>query len=60
MMCSVIGSVVISLGFYGVLWGKFDEEKQIEDNNTGSLESSSHVPFLAEAGDTENSLVVKG
>ncbi|KAL5725241.1 hypothetical protein ACHQM5_008405 [Ranunculus cassubicifolius] len=40
---SVIGSIVISIGFYAVMWGKSEEEKSIE---LSSSESSSQVPLL--------------
>ncbi|KAF5186409.1 Wat1-related protein, partial [Thalictrum thalictroides] len=32
-MGSVLGSIVISLGFYGVIWGKSKEEKVFEDKS---------------------------
>ncbi|KAF6159880.1 hypothetical protein GIB67_032964 [Kingdonia uniflora] len=44
---SVVGSIVIALGFYAVMWGKAKEEKMNEDNEFCSLESSTqNVPLL--------------
>ncbi|PIA40427.1 hypothetical protein AQUCO_02500254v1 [Aquilegia coerulea] len=45
-MGSVLGSIVISLGFYGVIWGKSKEDKVFEDTNTSSLESSPYEHLL--------------
>lgn len=40
--CSLIGAVIIVIGFYAVLWGNSREENKIEN-----LESSSHnAPLL--------------
>lgn len=45
---SVIGSVVLSIGFYAVLWGNFKEERTIEDTDTHSRSlESSHEPLLS-------------
>lgn len=49
--CSVVGAIIISIGFYAVLWGKAKEaeEKEMgEDCDFGSLGSSSHgkTPLL--------------
>ncbi|XP_041012751.1 WAT1-related protein At3g28050-like [Juglans microcarpa x Juglans regia] len=44
---SVIGAVVIALGFYAVIWGQAQEDKTIENRGICSLESSSpNVPLL--------------
>ncbi|KAF5190629.1 Wat1-related protein, partial [Thalictrum thalictroides] len=43
---SVIGSIVISIGFYAVIWGKSTEEKVIEDIDITSFKSSPHAPLL--------------
>ncbi|KAF5190870.1 Wat1-related protein, partial [Thalictrum thalictroides] len=43
---SVLGSIVISLDFYGVIWGKSKEEKVFEDKSISSLESSPYEPLL--------------
>lgn len=40
--CSIIGGAIISIGFYGVIWGKAKEEKGgVESNFEGSESSSS-------------------
>ncbi|KAL0554893.1 hypothetical protein IC582_008823 [Cucumis melo] len=43
---SIIGAIIISIGFYGILWGKAKEEdlKGLED--VCGLESSSKAPLL--------------
>jgi len=43
--CSIIGAIIISIGLYGVLWGKATEE--IEED-VGSLQSPSteNAPLL--------------
>ena len=47
---SLIGAIVIAMGFYAVTWGKSkEEEKTIEGSGRvdGSLASSSHkIPLL--------------
>ncbi|XP_037495594.1 WAT1-related protein At3g28050 isoform X2 [Jatropha curcas] len=45
---SVIGGIIIALGFYTVIWGKSQEEKMDEeDKGNPNLESSSHkIPLL--------------
>ncbi|KAM3761513.1 hypothetical protein ACB098_01G273700 [Castanea mollissima] len=48
---SVVGAIIISIGFYAVLWGKAkeaEEEEMSEDCDFGSLGSSSHgkTPLL--------------
>ncbi|KAJ9172071.1 hypothetical protein P3X46_015358 [Hevea brasiliensis] len=44
---SVIGAVIIALGFYAVVWGKSQEERTVEDKEKCSFESSSpKVPLL--------------
>ncbi|PIA40428.1 hypothetical protein AQUCO_02500255v1 [Aquilegia coerulea] len=48
---SVIGSIVISTGFYAVIWGKSTEEKVIEDIDITSSESSPHAPLLVNNDD---------
>jgi hypothetical protein len=37
-LCSIIGATIISIGLYGVLWGKATEELE---EDVGSLESPS-------------------
>eukprot|EP00257_Ricinus_communis_P022480 XP_015582215.1 WAT1-related protein At3g28050 isoform X1 [Ricinus communis] len=37
---SVIGGIIIALGFYSVLWGKAQEEKMGKDERNSSFESS--------------------
>ncbi|CAL5398809.1 unnamed protein product [Camellia sinensis] len=45
---SVIGAVIIVVGFYAVVWGKAKEEKTVEDSKIIGVESSSStkVPLL--------------
>ncbi|KDP21320.1 hypothetical protein JCGZ_21791 [Jatropha curcas] len=45
---SVIGGIIIALGFYTVIWGKSQEEKMDEeDKGNPNLDSSSHkIPLL--------------
>ncbi|XP_037495623.1 WAT1-related protein At5g40210 [Jatropha curcas] len=45
---SVIGGIIIALGFYTVIWGKSQEEKMNEEGKGNpNLESSSHkIPLL--------------
>ncbi|XP_057996137.1 WAT1-related protein At3g28050 isoform X4 [Hevea brasiliensis] len=44
---SMIGAVIIALGFYAVVWGKSQEERMVEDKEKCCLESSSpKVPLL--------------
>ena len=44
--CSLIGAVIIVIGFYAVLWGKSIEENKIV-KGVENLESSCHnVPLL--------------
>ena len=48
--CSVVGAVVISVGFYVVMWGKANEEMGEEFGVVNSLESPSTLkaPLLGE------------
>ncbi|KAF8399294.1 hypothetical protein HHK36_015159 [Tetracentron sinense] len=44
---SVVGAIIISIGFYAVMWGKTKEDEIGENSGPGSLESSSQkVPLL--------------
>jgi hypothetical protein len=45
VLCSIIGATIISIGLYGVLWGKATEELQ---EDVGILESPSteNAPLL--------------
>ncbi|XP_022150067.1 WAT1-related protein At4g15540-like [Momordica charantia] len=43
---SIIGAIIISVGFYGILWGKAKEEELKELEHVGTLESSSKAPLL--------------
>lgn len=45
-MCSIIGAIIISIGFYGILWGKAKEEELKELDGVCGLESSSKAPLL--------------
>ncbi|KAI3412309.1 WAT1-related protein, partial [Psidium guajava] len=46
---SVIGGVIIAIGFYAVIWGKAEEEKAVRESRIFSFESSSpKVPLLNE------------
>lgn len=45
--CSVAGAVILSFGFYAVIWGKAKEELNEDfDIATGSLPSNSKTPLL--------------
>lgn len=46
-LCSIIGAVILAVGFYICMWGRVKEEAA-EDFSNGSLESGSaeHVPLL--------------
>ncbi|KAF5203597.1 Wat1-related protein [Thalictrum thalictroides] len=46
---SVIGAIVIALGFYGVMWGKAKEEKMIETNEViySANSSTQRMPLLS-------------
>ncbi|XP_030449687.1 WAT1-related protein At5g40240-like [Syzygium oleosum] len=45
---SVIGGVIIAIGFYAVIWGKAQEEKAVQESGSFSFESSSpKVPLLS-------------
>lgn len=37
----MIGSLIIALGFYTVMWGQIKEKKMAMDDGVGSLESAS-------------------
>ncbi|KAE8651244.1 WAT1-related protein At5g40240-like [Cucumis sativus] len=43
---SIIGAIIISIGFYGILWGKAKEEELKGLENVCGLESSSKAPLL--------------
>ncbi|KAA8529536.1 hypothetical protein F0562_033665 [Nyssa sinensis] len=44
---SVIGAVIVTLGFYSVMWGKFKEKKIVGDSEICGFDSSSNkVPLL--------------
>ncbi|XP_056165602.1 WAT1-related protein At5g40240-like [Syzygium oleosum] len=57
---SLIGAIVIAMGFYALMWGKSkEEEKTIEGSGTvdGSLASSSHkIPLLQNKASKSSSL----
>lgn len=44
----VLGAIIISAGFYVVMWGKAKEEDMVEDSGVCSVESPSpeNVPLL--------------
>ena len=47
IFCSVVGAVIIAIGFYTVTWGKAKEEKILQGIQPHGMESSSHnVPLL--------------
>lgn len=50
LQCSVIGSVIISIGFYAVIWGKAKEETTKDEtdftSSIGGSSSDSKVPLL--------------
>ncbi|XP_031265025.1 WAT1-related protein At5g40230-like isoform X2 [Pistacia vera] len=43
---SVVGGVIICVGFYGVLWGKASEGKNEEDSSIVAIDSKSKTPLL--------------
>ncbi|XP_059656021.1 WAT1-related protein At3g28050-like [Cornus florida] len=48
---SVIGAVIIALGFYSVMWGKTEEEKIVEDNSLCDIDAcTDKVPLLQTKG----------
>lgn len=49
--CSVIGAVVICVGFYAVIWGKANEEEINDDND--SRDSKTPLLQSQKTGDTE-------
>jgi len=46
--CSVIGAIVLVSGFYGVLWGKSQEEKLEDETRIYRIEpcSTEKMPLL--------------
>ncbi|KAK3018282.1 hypothetical protein RJ639_003550, partial [Escallonia herrerae] len=44
---SVIGAVIIALGFYTVMWGKAKEKNTVEDTVCGLESSTENTPLLA-------------
>ncbi|KAF8407949.1 hypothetical protein HHK36_007089 [Tetracentron sinense] len=50
---SVVGAIIISLGFYAVMWGKAKEENMGEDCGVGSLESSTQKVSLLQSNGKE-------
>lgn len=45
--CSLVGAIVIVIGFYSVMWGKANEEKMDGGAETKSLATSNQrVPLL--------------
>ncbi|KAK3033559.1 LOW QUALITY PROTEIN: hypothetical protein RJ639_032407 [Escallonia herrerae] len=44
---SVIGAVIIALGFYTVMWGKAKEKNMVEDTVCGLESSTENTPLLA-------------
>lgn len=45
--CSVVGSVVLVVGFYAVIWGKAKESMMKKGTEVGNVESTGHeVPLL--------------
>lgn len=50
---SLIGSVVIALGFYTVIWAKIKEKKMVPDNEVERLESTNQRAPLLQTNITE-------
>nr|DAD34648.1 TPA_asm: hypothetical protein HUJ06_005288 [Nelumbo nucifera] len=45
---SVVGSAIIAVGFYGVIWGQSKEETKCEDKEVdGFGDSVDQTPFLS-------------
>ena len=48
-MCSVIGAIIIGMGYYAVIWGHIREEEILEGHYVESAESlEKKVPLLQE------------
>ncbi|XP_042496922.1 WAT1-related protein At5g40240-like isoform X2 [Macadamia integrifolia] len=43
---SILGSMIIILGFYGVMWGKSEENKLVDDKGINGSESSTQNEYL--------------
>ncbi|PSS28647.1 WAT1-related protein [Actinidia chinensis var. chinensis] len=53
-MGMLVGSIVIVIGFYSVMWGKAKEREVIKDNGVSSLESTSEeAPLLQNIKETQ-------
>lgn len=57
--CSVIGGVIICIGFYAVIWGKAKEERTEDESGLSGLGTSSNgkVPLL-QSHKVEDSFVI--
>ncbi|KAL8509890.1 hypothetical protein ACS0TY_016927 [Phlomoides rotata] len=56
---SLLGALVVVVGFYAVVWGKAKEAKKIEENGVKSLESNGkRVPLLL--NNTDDGDIVEG
>jgi hypothetical protein len=48
-MCSVIGAIIIGMGYYAVIWGHIREEEILEGHDVESADSlEKKVPLLQE------------
>lgn len=48
--CSVVGAVVLVIGFYAVIWGKAQESKTKKGNGSSNVESTNHEAPLLQDG----------
>lgn len=49
-MCSVIGAIIIGIGYYGVIWGQIREDEVPEDDSADQTVDSleKKIPLLQE------------
>jgi hypothetical protein len=48
-VCSVIGAIIIGIGYYGVIWGQIREDEAPEDDSAEPVDSlEKKIPLLQE------------
>jgi hypothetical protein len=48
-MCSVIGAIIIGIGYYGLMWGQITEDEVAEDDGAETVDSlEKKIPLLQE------------
>lgn len=51
LIFSVVGAIILLLGFYAVLWGKAKEQKSKEyDSKNLGASTDAHTPLFAKSG----------